>query len=150
MSNYYGFDSDKIMKLVIASNLHDLGKLAVPNKILDKQDKLSEDEFSVIKSHTYYTRQALSKIDGFEEITEWASNHHEKLNGDGYPFGMSAEELSFEARLMTCLDIYQALTEERPYREGLAHEKVMSILLQQANDGFIDLKIVNDINRVFK
>lgn len=149
MGDYYNFNEDEKIKFVIAADLHDLGKLAIPNSILDAQRKLTNDEFALIESHTYYTRRALSKIHGFEEITEWASNHHEKLNGLGYPYGKTAQELDFNSRLMGCLDIYQALTEERPYRTGLSHEQAMDIMHEMVNGGFIDSGIVNDINIVF-
>jgi len=149
MAHYYNFDSEKIMKLIIAANLHDLGKLAVANKILDKQSALTKNEFEIIKGHTYYTRHALEKINGFEEIVEWASNHHEKLDGNGYPYGLKAEQLDHECRLMTCLDIYQALTEDRPYRKGMKHKDTMNILQEQASKGYIDQNIVKDIEKVF-
>jgi len=149
MAHYYNFDSEKIMKLIISANLHDLGKLAVANKILDKQAALTKNEFETVKCHTYYTRQALQKINGFEDIVEWASNHHEKLDGNGYPYGFNADELDHECRLMTCLDIYQALTEDRPYRKGMSHEKTMDILNEQASKGYIDKDIVADLEKVF-
>lgn len=150
MAKYYGYDSEKTKKLIIAANLHDLGKLAISNSILNKKGALNDDEFAIIKAHTYYTRQALEKVDGFFDITNWASNHHEKLDGSGYPYGLNAKDLDFESRLMGCLDIYQALTENRPYREGLSHEKTMCILYEQVNKGLIDAQIVNDIEKVFK
>ncbi|WP_026884557.1 HD-GYP domain-containing protein [Clostridium akagii] len=150
MSDYYNYGFDEKTRLVIAANLHDLGKLAVPNSILDKSDKLTEDEFDIIKSHTYYTRVALSKISGFEDITEWAANHHEKLNGFGYPYGKNASELDFNSRLMGCIDIYQALTEERPYRRPLPHDKVIGIMQGMADEGFIDKDRVRDVDKVFQ
>ena len=150
MANYYNYDYDIVSKLIIAANLHDLGKLAIPNSILEKNGKLTNEEFEIIKSHTYYTRQALEKLDGFEEIVDWASNHHEKLNGLGYPYGISGDKLSFKERLMTCLDIYQALTEDRPYRVGMTHESTMNILIEQGEKGYIDLSIVKDLDKVFK
>lgn len=150
MANYYNYDYDIVSKLIIAANLHDLGKLAIPNSILEKNGKLTNEEFEIIKSHTYYTRQALEKLDGFEEIVNWAANHHEKLNGEGYPYGISGDQLSFKERLMTCLDIYQALTEDRPYRVGMTHESTMNILIEQGEKGYIDLGIVKDLDKVFK
>jgi len=149
MSDFYNLEKEEKMKLIIAADLHDIGKLVVPNDVLDKPDKLSDEEFKIIMKHPEYTRLALQEIKGFEDITEWASNHHEKLNGKGYPRGMVAEELDFNSRLMTCLDIYQALTEERPYREGLSHEKAMEILKSMMDNGFIDIKITKDIDNVF-
>lgn len=150
MSKYYNFDSEKTKKLIIAANLHDLGKLAVSNTILNKQEALTKEEFEIIKSHTYYTRQALEKFDGCLDITNWASNHHEKLDGSGYPYGLSAKDLDFESRLMGCLDMYQALTENRPYRKNLTHKEAMTILKRHVTLGLIDDKIVNDLDMVFK
>ena len=149
MADFYNLEKEEKMKLIIAADLHDIGKLAVPNDVLDKPDKLSNEEFKIIMKHPEYTRLALQEIKGFEDITEWASNHHEKLNGKGYPIGMTDKELDFNSRLMTCLDIYQALTEERPYREGLSHEKAMEILKSMMDNGFIDTKITRDIDYVF-
>ncbi|SHH46535.1 HD domain-containing protein [Caloranaerobacter azorensis DSM 13643] len=149
MSDYYNKDREEKLKLIIAADLHDLGKLAIPNSILDKNGRLTEREFDIIKTHTYYTRIVLSEISGFEEITEWAANHHEKLDGSGYPFGKNDRQLDFNSRLMACLDIYQALTEERPYRKPIPHYKAIEILKQMAYDRAIDITIVDDIDKVF-
>ncbi len=149
MADYYGKSSEEKTKLVIAADLHDLGKLAVPNSILDCPRALTDKEFKVVKKHVYYTRVALETISGFEDITEWAANHHEKLNGKGYPFGKTGDELDFNSRMMGCLDIYQALTEERPYREGMTHGETMKVLGNMAEMGMIDGGIVRDLDGVF-
>lgn len=149
MADYYHMGNEEKMKLIIAADLHDIGKLAVPNAILDSPNKLTPDEFAVVKKHTYYTRLALQEIEGFEEITEWASNHHEKLNGKGYPYGKTAEELDFNSRLLACLDIYEALTEVRPYRKALDHNTAMGIMYNMCDNEFIDLDITRDIDNVF-
>jgi len=148
MSDYYNFVTEKKLKLYIAANLHDLGKLYLPNAILEKQDKLNAFEFSEIKRHAYYTKLALDKIGGFEDISSWAANHHEKLNGTGYPESLCADELDFESRLLGVIDIYQALTEERPYRRGLSHKEIMKIIYSMANGGFIDDQIARDIDNI--
>ena len=150
LAGHYGYSQEDTYELIIASDLHDIGKLAVPSDILEAKRKLTIDEYEIIKEHTYYTRIALQGIKGFENIVEWASNHHEKLNGDGYPFGKDASELDFNSRLMGCLDIYQALTEDRPYRPSLSHKVAMRILTDMKNDSFIDSKITEDIDYVFK
>ena len=150
LANHYGYNEEDTYELLIAADLHDIGKLAVPNSILEAKRKLTVDEYEVIKEHTYYTRIALAEIKGFENIVEWASNHHEKLNGDGYPFGKYQDELDFNSRLMGCLDIYQALTEDRPYRPSLTHKVAMRILNDMKNDTFIDSKITADIDSIFK
>ena len=148
MADFYGKDEEEKIKLMIASDLHDIGKLAVPNSILESNNKLAEEEFEIIKEHAYYTRLTLENIKGFEDITEWASNHHEKLDGSGYPYGKSGEELDFNSRLIASLDIYQALTEERPYREALSHKTAIEIMKDMCCSGFIDLQIVEDIDKV--
>lgn len=148
MGRFYNKSEEEIYKLRIAANLHDIGKLAVSNSILDKPGKLDNREFDIIQQHTYFTRISLQGINGFEEITEWASNHHEKLNGLGYPFRKTGDMLDFNSKLICCLDIYQALMEERPYREPMKHEKAAQIMREMVNKNEIDKNITNDIIRL--
>lgn len=150
MADYYKKGRKEKTMLMIAADLHDIGKLIVPNFILEKSEGLTDEEFKVIKTHTYYTRVCLESLKGFEDITEWASNHHEKLNGSGYPYGFDRDRLDFNSRMMGCLDIYQALIEDRPYREGMSHEKAIKILRDMVNQDLIDGDIVEDIDYVFK
>lgn len=149
MADFYNKGRIEKMKLLIAADLHDIGKLTVPNSILDKPGRLDRDEFRTIQTHTYYTRVCLESLCGFEDITEWASNHHEKLNGTGYPYGFDRSKLDFNSRLMACIDIYQALREDRPYRSGLSHSKSINILTDMAQEDLVDLNIVKDIDYVF-
>ncbi|MCI1966703.1 MAG: HD domain-containing protein [Oscillospiraceae bacterium] len=146
---YYEFDEATYWKMRIAADLHDLGKLAVPNEILDKPGKLDSKEFRVIQSHPFYTRKVLEMIKGFEDITEWASNHHEKLNGTGYPYGIEENQLDFNSRILACVDIYQALTEDRPYRRGMAHTDAVKIMGKMADDHLIESSVVEDISSIF-
>lgn len=149
MALYYEFDQEKVTKLKIAASLHDLGKLAVSNKILEKETFLDPEEVNTIQSHTYFTHRILHKLDAFEEIEDWAYQHHEKLDGSGYPYGLSGDQLCFESRLMGCLDIYQALTEHRPYRGGVSHGKTMAIMHDMVANNKIDKHITHDIDKVF-
>lgn len=137
VSSFVGYDEEKCKKMRIAGLLHDIGKLAIPSSILDKNDSLTKDEFAIIKSHVYYTKIILDKIEDITDIADWASNHHEKLNGNGYPRSLTAEEISEEARIIGVCDIYQALTEDRPYRKGLDNGKAFSILDGMVTDNFI-------------
>lgn len=150
MAAHYGYGPEEAAKLRIAADLHDVGKLAVSNTILDKPGKLDPPEIDVIQRHTYYTRVSLQSIRGFEEITEWAANHHEKIDGSGYPFRLPLSKLDFNSRLIACLDIYQALTEERPYREALSHERTLVILREMGAQNKIDAAIVEEIDHVFR
>lgn len=87
-----GYDSEVQDEIYISALLHDLGKLTIQNSIIDKPGKLTDEERFEINKHTYYTRWILEKIAGFENITNYAANHHEKLNGKGYPLRLSAED----------------------------------------------------------
>lgn len=149
MCDYYGFDENTKIKFYVAAGLHDIGKLAVDTHTLEKPDKLTTAEFEHIKSHAYHTYSILSKIENIDDIVRWSSFHHEKLNGKGYPFGKKAEELDDKCRLMACLDIYQALREERPYKTGFTHTKTIEILKKLAQSGDIDESIVHDIDLAF-
>ncbi|MDD2971074.1 MAG: HD domain-containing protein [Lachnospiraceae bacterium] len=149
MGHFYGYDPQICIKLYFAGAMHDIGKLVVDRDVLEKPAKLTEEEFKHIQNHAFYTYDILRKVHGLEDITSWASLHHEKLNGKGYPFGKTASELGHMERLMACIDIYQALTEDRPYKEGMSHEASMNILHDMVENGFIDGSIVSDLHTVF-
>ena len=146
MARYYGFDAEKAIRFYFAGALHDIGKLVVVNDILEKPGKLTENEYAKMKNHAVATHYILRQIKEISDIVNWAANHHEKLNGRGYPQGLTAEELSFEERLMACIDIYQALTEKRPYKDGMSHEQSISIMMDMAHKGELDENIIHDIS----
>ncbi|MCR3758416.1 HD-GYP domain-containing protein [Clostridium felsineum] len=150
VSKYLRYSDEKCLKMKIAGLLHDIGKLAIPTTILDKNGSLTDDEFSIIKSHVYYTKIILDSIDNINDISEWASSHHEKLDGTGYPRHLSANELPEESRIMGVCDIYQALTEDRPYRKGMSHDKAFKILNDMADHGSICKKAVAQLAGALK
>lgn len=131
----------------VAGLLHDLGKLAVPDDILEKQGRLTDEEMDVMRQHTYYTFHILAEIPGFEAIAEWAAFHHERLDGKGYPFHRDKTNLSLEAKIMCVADGFQALNQNRPYRPKLPKETVLSILSERAEDGALEPEIVSVIRR---
>lgn len=108
--------------------LHDIGKLNVSNSILDKTSKLNVGEWQSVREHPNLTRRILEKVGAFQEIAVVAGEHHEKLDGSGYPNSLSAKSLSLEARIIAVADVYGALTENRPYREGLSLQEVVAIM----------------------
>lgn len=146
MGEYYGLSREEKSKLYLAAALHDLGKLYIPSSILEKPGKLTPDEYEVIMTHVSYTYELLKDIEGLEDICQWASNHHEKLDGSGYPFNKTAEQQDFNSRLMACIDIYQAVSEERPYHPERSHEETMGVLLDMAGRGKIDAQVVADLH----
>jgi HD-GYP domain-containing protein (c-di-GMP phosphodiesterase class II) len=149
MGKHYKQKPGELAQLYLAASIHDLGKLAVPSDILEKPGKLSGDEFQIIKNHVSVTCDLLNEVDGFETICRWASFHHEKLDGSGYPFGKKASELDFNSRLLACLDLYQAISEERPYHPGRNHGDTMLILYEMADMGKIDAGITKDMDSAF-
>lgn len=149
MGKYYGWDEDTQAKLYLAGALHDIGKLMVKTDVLEKPGKLSDNEYRHIQNHAYGTYMVLKPIRGMEEISSWAYLHHEKLDGSGYPFGKKADELNDKERLLACLDIYQALREDRPYKEGLEHKTSIEILKTMGVRGLLDMNIIDDIDRCF-
>jgi putative nucleotidyltransferase with HDIG domain len=123
-----GLPEDRMRVLRRAALLHDLGKLSVPNTILDKPGKLTDEEFTIVKGHPALSAEILNRVEAFGEIAIIAGEHHEKLDGTGYPFRLCGEELSLESRVLAVADIFGALSEERPSREALGQEKITSIM----------------------
>ena len=123
-----GWNAELCREMKLAGLLHDLGKLAVPQKILDKPGPLDEEEIQTIRTHPYYTYNLLAAARFSKNIVEWAAYHHERLDGSGYPFRLPAKSLAAGSRLMTIADIFTALTEDRPYRKALSKEKALEIM----------------------
>lgn len=126
-----GLREDRRRLVHRAALLHDIGKLRVPNSILDKPGKLSPEEWSIVSEHPAMTRQILSRIASFGLLAAVAGAHHERLDGSGYPDRLTANRLSLESRIIAVADVYAALTEDRPYRAGLPHEQAALLLRQE-------------------
>jgi HD-GYP domain-containing protein (c-di-GMP phosphodiesterase class II) len=154
MSGYYGYEISERNLLSLAANLHDIGKLAVPTEILEKPGRLSPEEFQQIAAHAQKTADLLAGLKGcgggLDEVRIWAANHHEKLDGSGYPLGKKGEDLDFNSRLLACLDIYQAVREERPYHPARTHGGTMEILYGMAEKGAVDGGIVKDLDKALR
>lgn len=144
------FTSLECRMMMIAGQLHDIGKMAVPSQILDKPSRLSKEEVQIIRSHTYHTYQILQGIRGFETINTWASLHHETLNGQGYPFHLSADQLPLGTRILSVADIFTAVMEDRPYRKGMSPLGALSILESMAANGSIDGNVVSALKDNFR
>jgi HD-GYP domain-containing protein (c-di-GMP phosphodiesterase class II) len=133
----------------IAGYLHDIGKLAISDDILEKTGTLNVEEFNEMRKHTYYTYAVLSRIKGFERIAEWAAYHHERLDGNGYPFHVRGENFTKLSRLVAVADIVTAITEDRPYRAGMSSEKALKILSDMVENGGIAKSIVAVVKENF-
>ncbi|EOD00023.1 HD-GYP domain-containing protein [Caldisalinibacter kiritimatiensis] len=148
IAEYFDYDKLVVDKLEIAAYLHDLGKLVVPNEILEKPGKLSKEEFDIIKSHPYYTKIILKQVKGLEIIADWAGNHHEKLDGTGYPEKLTNNNLTREDQIIAIADIYQALTEDRPYRKGLSKEEALKIIQDIGSKNKFQQEVINGLREV--
>jgi HD-GYP domain-containing protein (c-di-GMP phosphodiesterase class II) len=145
-----GFSENECKLIEIAGYLHDIGKLAISNDILEKNGALNHEEYNIMRKHSYYTYIILNKIKGFEQIAVWAAYHHERLDGNGYPFHVKGENFSKLARIMAVADIMTAITEDRPYRLGMSSDKAIDILDNMVNDGGIDRWTVDIIKNNFQ
>jgi len=144
-----GFSARECRMMEIAGYLHDLGKLTIPTEILEKNSALTYEEFNEMRKHSYYTYIILSKIKGFEQISTWAAYHHEKLNGDGYPFHVKGDNFSKLARIVAVADIVTAIMEDRPYRLGMDSKHALGILKGMVEESAIDKYIVNLVEENF-
>ncbi len=125
---WLGLPQAELTMLHRAGLLHDIGKLSVPNSILDKPGKLTAEEWECVKQHPRYTFEILSRVPTFSEIAKIAATHHEKLDGTGYYRGLTGDQLSQMQRILTVADMYEALSAARPYRGPMAPEDVLAIL----------------------
>jgi HD-GYP domain-containing protein (c-di-GMP phosphodiesterase class II) len=137
-----GLSDEVVCRLQVAGLLHDIGKLRIPDTLLDKDGPLDAAERAVMNRHAYYTYGILRQINGFGDIALWASSHHETLDGSGYPFGRHADDIPLEARIIAVADVFQALAQNRPYRPAMALPKILDILGSLADRGKLDTDLV--------
>ncbi|WP_238528263.1 HD-GYP domain-containing protein [Acetonema longum] len=140
-----GYSEEEIKLMRIAGLMHDLGKLAIPNEILEKNSQLTEQEYAIIKQHTYYTYRLLEQIDGFQMVAEWAAYHHETIDGTGYPFRIGGAGLSLGSRMVAVADVFAALAEDRPYRKPMEFAQLVKVMQSMAECGKIDGSLVKDL-----
>ena len=129
-------DFDPVQRRILrrAGLLHDIGKLAISNLILDKPGQLSDEEFSAIKTHPVHTLRILERAPCFAELADLAANHHEKLDGSGYPRSLRAGDLDVPMRVLAVADVFEALTADRPYRGPLPPEEALGIIDRDVPD----------------
>lgn len=136
-------DGEDCLTIYIAGLLHDVGKLAVPVDILEKAGPLSDEERREIKQHAEIGMGLLATIPGFRCICHWAGMHHERLDGKGYPYGLAAAELTLPMRVMAVADVFTALTESRPYRDGMELANVLACMQDMAANSQLDKGLVD-------
>lgn len=132
------FTGKDLQQIYLAGQLHDIGKLIVPNAILCKPGRLTPEEYAVIRQHPYYTQRILSRVRGFEQIAEWASAHHERLDGSGYCERLDSSGLDLGAKIVAIADVATAIAERRPYRGPLGQDAVLEAVQDMAAKGLLD------------
>ena len=138
-----GFTDREQLQIRTAGLLHDVGKLTVPKSILENPSRLTGKEWAVLKGHTYQTFHILETTGFPQHIVEWAAFHHERMDGAGYPFHHKGMDLSLGSRIMAVADIYAALTEDRPYRNGISPDNAVRTLYNMAETGAVDPSVVD-------
>ncbi|MDR2142424.1 MAG: HD domain-containing protein [Deltaproteobacteria bacterium] len=145
-----GFSDSELELMKISGLLHDLGKLSIPNDILEKPGPLNTEERMTVRQHTFFTYRILSQIEHMETVAAWAAWHHETLDGQGYPFRLNADDLTLGSRIMAVADIFVALTENRPYRKKLPREVVEKIMREMVTKNKIAGNIVSNLMSSYK
>ncbi len=129
--------------------LHDVGKLGVSNAVLDKPGKLDAEEWEAVQRHAAYTEAILSRIGAFGELARVSGAHHERLDGKGYPRGLSADDISLETRIITTADIFDAITAERPYRAAVPIPRTLEIMAENVGTA-IDARCFDALRRTLE
>lgn len=140
MAERLGLDADRIARISDAAALHDLGKIDIPDGILGKPDRLTQEEFEIIKNHTTLGHKRLIEMGVTDEIMlDLVRHHHERWDGKGYPDGLDGEQITVGARLFSVIDTFDALTSFRPYRQEVgeaAAERAIEIIEKNAGSQF--------------
>lgn len=150
MSDFYEFEHKDKQTFMIASSLCNIGKLTLGKDLLEKVDDLDIYEIEKIKTYPYYTKKILQNIIGFADIASWAIKVQERLDGSGYISALSAKDLNFKDRLLQTLNAYNAIREDRVYREFFNHDEAIEILKFEASENRFDITIVEDLDKILK
>lgn len=138
-----GLSTRRCDLLELAGLLHDLGKLRIPDAYLEKPEKLTPEEYSIVRRHSFDTFNILKNIRGLEDVAQWASQHHERIDGSGYPYHLDGKVLALEARIIAVADVFQALEQHRPYRGPMAAEDIWQILVAEGERGRLDRDVLD-------
>lgn len=138
-----GASPEEARRLYRGGLLHDIGKMAIPERLLVKPTPLGPSEVALVRAHPIHSFEILRHVPAFQDVAHMAAYHHERLDGSGYPWGLSGEELDEGCRIMAVADMYEALTADRPYRPAVEHDKVLQILHLDARRNRVDGGVVD-------
>lgn len=148
LGDILGLSEEDLNVLRVASLVHDIGKVAVPDSILFKPDRLNSDEAVVMRRHPVVGESICAPMKSFRHVLPIIRHHHERMNGSGYPDGLEGESIPLLARILQIADIYDALTTDRPYRRALSPECAMAVLFQEASGGLLDQALVTHFSHI--
>lgn len=151
-------DYSKLKRLALCAYLHDVGKIHVPSEILQKNGKLTDEEFEKMKKHTEYGYEICMRYNQFRDLAPIVRAHHESLDGSGYPDGLKGDEIPEEAKLIKVADVYDALTKRRQYKEGFKKSKAIDIMVEDVEKGktsakylyYLLLNVIEDLESTIK
>ncbi|MBH0027856.1 MULTISPECIES: HD-GYP domain-containing protein [unclassified Pseudoalteromonas] len=135
-AKHLGIDKDIIVELTTGALLHDIGKIKIPDEVLNKPGRFTDDEFKIMKMHSLFSKEILEEAGLTGVAVDIAGMHHERLDGKGYPFGKKGDEISQYVRMASIVDVYDALTAERVYKAGMEPIKAFKILKDGCHDSF--------------
>jgi putative nucleotidyltransferase with HDIG domain len=141
LASRMGFSDPDLAHIRRGALLHDIGKMGIPDIILQKPDALSEEELEIMHSHPEKAFQILSQIEYLSPAMDIPYCHHEKWDGTGYPRSLKGEEIPLAAQLFAVVDVYDALTTDRPYRKAWSKEHVLNYIQEQAGKHFSPLAV---------
>ncbi len=142
-ARYLELDRETVEILAVGAFLHDVGKIMVPEEILNKPGKLTDEEFEIMKTHASHSIDIISKTPNIHQLSlQVAAQHHEKLDGNGYPNKLVGDDISLYGRMISICDIFDALTANRCYKEGFPHVKAFTILRNLAEQNHLDKNLV--------
>jgi putative two-component system response regulator len=144
-----GMSGEVAEKIGMASRLHDVGKVAIPDSVLCKPGPLTEEEFELIKRHTVIGAAILDGDPAMALAQEIALNHHERYGGGGYPKGIQAEQLPLSSRIVSVVDVFDALVSRRPYKTGWSVERALEELRNEAGKRF-DPRAVAGLEQLYR
>lgn len=145
--NFRKLPADVMHQTIVGALLHDIGKILTPDEILHKPGRLSKEEFEVMKAHASHSRDILVSTEGIGELTIiTAAQHHERMDGTGYPEGLKGDEISVYGRMVAITDVYDAITADRVYHKGMMPTQALKKLLEWSGD-HLDPKLVREFIR---
>jgi len=145
-----GYNTNMIKELTLGALLHDIGKMKIPKVILNKPDKLNQEELALVKKHSVMGYQITTSMGVPEKISEIVYNHHERINGNGYPRGLGREGISINTQIVSIVDVYENLVSDRPNKANLSRHEALNIMLLEGQKVFDFDLLYKFVNIVYK